>query len=159
MDSVRGFGSTGVTTTRDDGKQMQTHDKARSVPQPEKESAQQDKESWPTAERMLGMSNEELGQVDPVVMDLAVAKGIRSLADLDIGHYVRLADQWADDLRAGCQPWRRSFTTLRTSGATILIAFAWVWFAGTSKRLSESPTERTNAISPKSYSPTRPTCS
>ena len=40
-----------------------------------------------------------MGRVDPVVMNLAVAKGIPALADLDIGHYVRLADQWAAEIR------------------------------------------------------------
>ena len=56
-------------------------------------------ESWPTPEQFLGLSNEELGKVDPVVMNLAVAKGIPSLAELDIGRYVRLADQWAAEVR------------------------------------------------------------
>ena len=37
--------------------------------------------------------------VDPLVMNLAVAKGIPCFADLDIGQYVRLADQWASDIR------------------------------------------------------------
>jgi len=55
-------------------------------------------EPWPAAERFLGLSNTELGRVDPVVMNLAVAKGIPSLADLDIGRYVRLADQWAAEI-------------------------------------------------------------
>ena len=32
-------------------------------------------------------------------MNLVVAKGIPCFADLDVGHYVRLADQWASDIR------------------------------------------------------------
>ncbi len=48
----------------------------------------------PTVDQFLGFSDEELG-VDPVVVNLVVAKGIPALADLDIDHYVRLADQWA----------------------------------------------------------------
>ena len=32
-------------------------------------------------------------------MNLVVAQGIPCFADLDIGHYVRLADQWASDIR------------------------------------------------------------
>ena len=100
MDSFRGLGSTVVAATRDGVPQTCTHDNARSVPKPEKESAQQHKESWPTAEQLVGLSNEELARVDPVVMNLAVAKGIPSLADLNVGEYVRLADAWADDLRA-----------------------------------------------------------
>ncbi len=59
----------------------------------------QNRESWPTLGQLLCLSNHELATVDPVVMNLVVAKGIPALADLDIGHYVRLADQWADDLR------------------------------------------------------------
>jgi hypothetical protein len=50
-----------------------------------------DSQSWPRAERLLGLSDEELRQVDPVVMNLAVCKGIPSQANLDIGRYVRLA--------------------------------------------------------------------
>ena len=46
------------------------------------------------------MPREEMSKVDPVVMNLVVAKGIPALADLDIGRYVRLADEWAVDLRA-----------------------------------------------------------
>ena len=49
---------------------------------------------------LLALSNEELGKVDPVVMNLLVATGIPALADLNISHYVRVANEWADDLRA-----------------------------------------------------------
>jgi hypothetical protein len=55
--------------------------------------------SWPTVHQLVAMSSEELGRVDPVVMNLVVAKGIPSLSHLDIAHYVRLADEWATDLR------------------------------------------------------------
>jgi hypothetical protein len=55
---------------------------------------------WPAAERFLGLSDEELSAIDPVVMNLAVAKGIPALADLDIGRYVGLVDQWAAEIRA-----------------------------------------------------------
>ncbi|MGA2069068.1 MAG: transglutaminase family protein [Thermoguttaceae bacterium] len=109
MDSLRGYGSTVATTTRDGIPQTRTHDKARSLPQPEAESAQQDKVSWPTAEQLLALSNEELGRVDLVVMNLAVAKGLPSLAELDIGRYVRLADEWANDLRARMPAWEKMF--------------------------------------------------
>jgi hypothetical protein len=60
----------------------------------------QDRQSWPTLESFLSLSNEELGKVDPVVLNLVVAKGIPALAELDIGHYVRIADDWANDLKA-----------------------------------------------------------
>ncbi len=57
-------------------------------------------ESWPSVEHFLSLSNEELDKVDPVVMNLVVAKWIPALSDLDIGHYIRLADEWANDLQA-----------------------------------------------------------
>jgi hypothetical protein len=41
-----------------------------------------------------------LARVDPLVMNLLVAKSIPSLANLDIDHYQTLADQWADGIRA-----------------------------------------------------------
>ena len=57
-------------------------------------------ESWPSIGQFLSLSNEELGKVNPVVMNLVVAKGIPALADLDISRYVQLSNEWADDLRA-----------------------------------------------------------
>jgi hypothetical protein len=56
-----------------------------------------DRSSWPTMDQLFFMSNDDMRKVDPLVMNLIVAKGIPSLADLDIGHYVALADQWAED--------------------------------------------------------------
>jgi len=49
--------------------------------------------------RLLSCSDAELARVDPLVMNLLVAKSVPSLADLDIPRYQRLADQWADDVR------------------------------------------------------------
>lgn len=49
--------------------------------------------------QMLACSDEELGRVDPLVMNLLVAKSIPSLAGLDLPRYQRQADQWADDVR------------------------------------------------------------
>ena len=60
--------------------------------------AMRDAAAWPTVDQFLSLSNEELGGVDPVVMNLVVAKGIPALADLDIGRYVALADKWAADI-------------------------------------------------------------
>jgi len=57
-------------------------------------------ESLPSVAGFLALSSEELDRVDPVVMNLVVAKGIPALAELDVNRYVRLADEWADDLRA-----------------------------------------------------------
>jgi hypothetical protein len=40
-----------------------------------------------------------LARIDPLAMNLLVAKSIPSLSDLDIPRYRRLADQWAEDVR------------------------------------------------------------
>ena len=50
--------------------------------------------------QLLACSDAELARVDPLVMNLLVAKSIPSLADLDIARYQRLADQWADGIRS-----------------------------------------------------------
>ena len=49
--------------------------------------------------QLLACSDEELARVDPLVMNLLVAKSIPSLADLDIAHHQKQADQWAEDVR------------------------------------------------------------
>lgn len=46
----------------------------------------------------LSLSNEELARIDPVVLNLTIAKGVPALADLDMDRYVRLADRWAEDI-------------------------------------------------------------
>ena len=56
-------------------------------------------DSCPIVEQFLSMSSEELRRTDPLVMNLVVAKGIPSLANLDIGQYAALADEWATDIR------------------------------------------------------------
>ena len=60
--------------------------------------------------QLLACSDAELARVDPLVMNLLVAKSIPSLADLDISRYQKLADHWADDVRrrpSGCSVRRR----------------------------------------------------
>ena len=49
-----------------------------SAPQPGKTQVKPKhrQDSWPTVEKYLAMPNEEMGTVDPVVMNLVVAKGI-----------------------------------------------------------------------------------
>ena len=54
---------------------------------------------WPTLDFLPSLPNEKLKTVDPLVMNLLVAKGIPALADLDIERYAKLADRWADDIR------------------------------------------------------------
>lgn len=48
---------------------------------------------------LLGISDAELSNVDPVEMNLLVAKSIPCLAELDIGHYQQLVDGWAEGVR------------------------------------------------------------
>jgi hypothetical protein len=43
----------------------------------------------------LACSDDELAAVDPLVLNLLVAKSIPSLADLDLAPYVQLRDSWA----------------------------------------------------------------
>ncbi|HXG11591.1 MAG TPA: transglutaminase family protein [Gemmataceae bacterium] len=49
--------------------------------------------------QLLACTDEELARVDPLVLNLLVAKSIPSLADLDLPRYQRQADQWAEDVR------------------------------------------------------------
>lgn len=49
---------------------------------------------------LLAGSDEQLARVDPLVMNLLVAKGIPALADLDIPRYQRRADAMTDAFRA-----------------------------------------------------------
>ena len=53
----------------------------------------------PSLGQFLCLSDEELRNSDPLVMNLVVAKGIPCFAELDVGHYVRLVDGWASDIR------------------------------------------------------------
>jgi len=55
------------------------------------------------------MSAEELADVDPIVMNLVVARGIPALAALDIHNYVAMADEWAEDLKLRLPGLERQF--------------------------------------------------
>jgi hypothetical protein len=54
---------------------------------------------WPTLDFLVSLPNEKLRNVDPLVMNLVVAKGIPAFANLDIERYVRLRDRWVEDIR------------------------------------------------------------
>ncbi len=63
-----------------------------------------------TVEQLVGMSNEELAAVDPVAMNLIVAKGLPALANIDIRRYQKAVDRWVLDLNRRCLPmWEPSF--------------------------------------------------
>ena len=48
----------------------------------------------PTLWQLLALDDSALEQTDVVLLNLAVAKEIPSLADLDIARYVRIIDDW-----------------------------------------------------------------
>lgn len=53
---------------------------------------------------LLGMSDDELATVDPLAVNLIVAKGIPSLADLDIARYQEMVNHWTLDFTERCLP-------------------------------------------------------
>lgn len=59
----------------------------------------QDLQSWPTVDELIALPPEQMRRVDPLVMNLIVAKGIPSLAGVDISRYVALADGWAAEIQ------------------------------------------------------------
>lgn len=54
-----------------------------------------------TAEDLVRMSDAELARIDPVVVNLIVARGIPGLEQIDIAKYVRTVDEWAAEIKAG----------------------------------------------------------
>jgi hypothetical protein len=58
---------------------------------------------------LLGYSNPELARVDPLEMNLLVAKGIPQLAHLDIPRYQRTADKWAAEARRAMRSFEGQF--------------------------------------------------
>lgn len=50
----------------------------------------------PIRQHGLACSDEEFARADPLVMNLLVAKSIPSLSKLDIPHFARLRDSWAE---------------------------------------------------------------
>ena len=59
---------------------------------------------------LVALAPEQLAGVDPVVSNLAVAKGIHSLANIDIHQYVSLVDSWFSDFMNRCVPlWEHAF--------------------------------------------------
>ncbi len=52
-----------------------------------------------TIHEMFGMDEAQLRDVDPVEMDLAVAKGVWQLRGLDVRRYQGVVDEWANELQ------------------------------------------------------------
>jgi hypothetical protein len=66
----------------------------------------------------MALSDRELARVDPIEMDLIVAKGIPELATLDIASYTRAVDEWAARIDAAnrrSEPSSRNDPTYRVS--------------------------------------------
>jgi hypothetical protein len=59
---------------------------------------------------LIDFSEEKLAAIDPVVMNLAVAKGILPLADLNIPAYQRTIDLWAKDIERRLPEWMEEFS-------------------------------------------------
>ncbi|MEQ8788180.1 MAG: transglutaminase family protein [Pirellulaceae bacterium] len=57
-----------------------------------------------TAEELAALSDEMLAEVDPLAMNLVVANGIPTLAELDIRKYREKLDRWVLDFRGRCLP-------------------------------------------------------
>ena len=49
--------------------------------------------------QLAGCSDAELAATDPLEMNLAAARGVPSLAELDVSYYKGLADGWAAELK------------------------------------------------------------
>ncbi len=52
----------------------------------------------------LAMRPAELGEVDPLALNLAVAREIPSLSSLEVSAYQRILNEWTDDFRTRCLP-------------------------------------------------------
>jgi len=53
----------------------------------------------PTVDELMALTDKELGKVDPLIVNLAVARGIPEFTDLDVGRYSRILDEWAATIR------------------------------------------------------------
>lgn len=63
-----------------------------------------------TLAELVGMTDDELAAVDPLAMNLTVAKGLPALADLDIGRYQDILNALTMDFARRCLPrWEVEF--------------------------------------------------
>jgi hypothetical protein len=63
-----------------------------------------------TAEQLVGLSDEQLAEFDPLAVNLIVAKGVPRLADLDIRRYQIQVNAWAWDFAKQYLPaWTKVF--------------------------------------------------
>src|SRR4051812_40958410 len=57
-----------------------------------------------TLHDLLALTDEQLAAVDPLAMNLLVAKGIASLADLEVWCYQTNLNTWVQDFTVRCLP-------------------------------------------------------
>lgn len=63
-----------------------------------------------TLGELVSLNDEQLAALDPLAMNLIVAKGIPSLTHLDVSHYQETVRAWVRDFKHRCLPkWERSF--------------------------------------------------
>ena len=62
-----------------------------------------------TVWQLLALPDEQLERADLVVANLAVARGIPSLADLDVARYRRTVDDWTKQFAADLPSWEQMF--------------------------------------------------
>lgn len=55
-------------------------------------------QGFPTERELLGMTDEELAQIDCILMNLIIAKGLPVLSHIEIGDYLQVVDDWGSDL-------------------------------------------------------------
>src|SRR5436189_6411508 len=59
---------------------------------------------------LLALPESALAAVDPLAINLIVAKGISSLSSIDIPHYQQIVDGWVLDMNRRCLPvWEMHF--------------------------------------------------
>lgn len=63
-----------------------------------------------TTEQLLGLTDEQLATVDPLAVNLIVAREVPSLAGLDIAQYQDKVNQWTTEFATNCLPnWQYAF--------------------------------------------------
>jgi hypothetical protein len=71
-----------------------------------------------TAEDLAALPDSQLDRMDPLIMDLIVARGIPGLESLDIAKYTTTVDAWAkriDDANRASEPFSKDEPTYRVS--------------------------------------------
>jgi hypothetical protein len=62
-----------------------------------------------TLAELVGMTDDDLATVDPLAMNLIVAKGLPALADLDVERYQGILNAWTLDFARRCLPYWEQF--------------------------------------------------